>query len=47
MVFLTVKLSNGDDPGRLVRVEMTEHQARELAADLVSAADGSLRGTLW
>src|SRR5882757_4022270 len=47
MVFLTIKMSNGDDPGRLVRVEMTEHQARELAADLVNAADGRLRGTLW
>ena len=47
MVFLTVKLANGDDPGRLVRVELTEHQARVLAADLVNAADGSLRDTLW
>jgi len=47
MVFLTVKLTNGDDPGRLVRVELTEHRARELAGDLVNAADGSLRGTLW
>ena len=48
MVFLTVKLTSGDDSGRLVRVELTEHQARELAVDLINAADGSLRGaTLW
>ena len=49
MVFLTVKLTNGDDPGRLVRVELTEHQARELAADLIEAADASnqMYPSLW
>jgi len=48
MVFLSVKITKTDQARRVVRVEPTEHQARELAMDLIEAADATLRhATLW
>jgi hypothetical protein len=42
-----VKISTTDQAGRVVRVEMTEQQARELALGLVKAADASGRMYPW